>query len=165
MGMINTKVVRRANAVMGYPYGRDFRYDEGTLMPLGMAGFPLAAAVSAGSAAFAATASVGTLRRLLTRMLPKPGEGPSKATRESGYFVIELLGRHPSDPASNLRARIRGDRDPGYGSTSKMLAESAVCLAQDPLDSSGGVLTPASAMGDALLPRLNDNAGVTFELI
>jgi len=165
MGMINTKVVRRSNAVMGYPYGREFRYDEGTIMPFGLAGFPLAAAFSAGSAAFAATASVGALRQLLARMLPKPGEGPSREARETGYYVIELLGRHPSDPALNLRARVRGDRDPGYGSTSKMLAESAVCLAQDTLASPGGVLTPASAMGDALLSRLNDNAGVTVELI
>jgi len=165
MGMINTKVVRRSNAVMGYPYGEEFRYDEGTLIPFGLAGFPIAAAVSAGSAAFTAAASLGTLRRLLARMLPKPGEGPSQAAREAGYFVIELLGRHPSDPSLSLRARIRGDRDPGYGSTAKMLGESAVCLAQDPLESPGGVLTPASAMGGALLPRLNDNAGVTFELI
>jgi short subunit dehydrogenase-like uncharacterized protein len=165
MGMINTKVVRRSNAVMGYPYGEDFRYDEGTLMPFGPAGFPIAAAVSAGSATFTAAASVGTFRRLLTRMLPKPGAGPSRAAQEAGYFVIELLGRHPSDSTLNLRAQIRGDRDPGYGSTSKMLGESAVCLAQDALDSPGGVLTPASAMGSALLARLNDNAGVTFELV
>lgn len=165
MAAINTKVVRRSNALMGYPYGEDFRYDEGTLMPFGMLGFPLAAAMSAGTAAFNAAASVGSLRQLLARVVPKPGEGPSEQARESGYYVIEMLGKHPVDASLNIRARVRGDRDPGYGSTSKMLAESAVCLAQDPLSSPGGVLTPASAMGEALLSRLTENAGVSFEVL
>jgi short subunit dehydrogenase-like uncharacterized protein len=164
MGVINTKVVRRTNALLGYAYGHEFRYDEGTLMPFGAFGFPLAAAMSAGSAAFTAAASVRALRKWLASLLPKPGEGPSAETRASGFYVIELLGRHPTDRQRDLRLRIRGDRDPGYGSTSKMLAESAVCLARDPLATPGGVLTPAAAMGDALLARLTANAGVSFEL-
>jgi len=165
MGVINTKVVRRSNALLGYAYGRDFRYEEGTLIPFGAYGFPLAAAMSAGSAAFTAAASIRTVRRWLAGLLPKPGEGPSAQTRASGFYVIELLGRHPTDRHADLRLRIRGDRDPGYGSTSKMLAESAVCLARDPVNSPGGVLTPAAAMGEALLERLTANAGVSFELI
>ncbi|MEZ5559327.1 MAG: saccharopine dehydrogenase NADP-binding domain-containing protein [Pseudomonadales bacterium] len=165
MATINTKVVRRTNALLGYAFGHEFRYDEGTLTPFGVFGFPLAAAISTGSAAFTAAAGFAPLRRVLARMLPKPGEGPTEATRESGYYVIELLARHPTDPTCNLRAEVRGDRDPGYGSTSKMLAESAVCLAKDPLTSAGGVLTPAVAMGDALLARLNEHAGVTFRLL
>ena len=165
MAVINTKVVRRSNALMGYPYGEDFRYDEGTIMPFGMLGFPLAAAMCAGTSAFNAAASVGSLRQLLARMVPKPGEGPSEQARDSGYYVIEMLGKHPVDASLNIRARVRGDRDPGHGSTSKMLAESAVCLAQDPLSSPGGVLTPVSAMGEALLARLMENAGVSFEVL
>jgi short subunit dehydrogenase-like uncharacterized protein len=101
-------------------------------------------------------------RGLLAKVLPAPGEGPGLDAREKGYFEIEFLGRHPTNSAQNLRLRVRGDRDPGYGSTAKMLAESAVCLALDDLSSSGGVLTPAVAMGDPLLERLQNNAGVTF---
>lgn len=162
MGVINTKVVRRTNALSGYAWGHDFRYEEGTLMPFGPLGFPVAAAASSASAAFAAMASVGGLRRLIAGVLPKPGEGPSERTRETGHYTIELQGRHPATRGHDVRVRIRGDRDPGYGSTSKMLAESAVCLARDPLTSPGGVLTPAFAMGEHLLARLPD-AGVTFE--
>jgi short subunit dehydrogenase-like uncharacterized protein len=165
MGVINTKVVRRSNALLGYAYGREFRYEEGTLMPFGILGFPVAAAASTASAAVMAAASVGGLRRFLGSLLPKPGEGPSEKPRTSGFYVIELLGRHPVDRALDLRVRIRGDRDPGYGSTSKMLAESAVCLARDPLTAAGGVLTPAVAMGDHLLARLSGNAGVSFEVV
>jgi len=165
MGVINTKVVRRTNALLGYAYGHEFRYEEGTVVPFGAFGFPLAAAFSTASAAFTAMASVRGLRRVLAGMLPKPGEGPSEHTRVTGLYVIDLLGRHPTDRALDLRVRVRGDRDPGYGSTSKMLAESAVCLARDPLTSPGGVLTPAAAMGEHLLARLAANAGVSFEVI
>jgi short subunit dehydrogenase-like uncharacterized protein len=165
MATINTKVVRRSNALMGYPYGREFRYDEGMIVPFGPWGFPLAAAISAGSAAFTAVAGFGAARRGLARVLPQPGQGPSPQVREAGYYVIELLGRHPTDRAADVRVRIRGDRDPGYGSTSKMLAEAAACLASDDLDSPGGVLTPATAMGRHLLDRLPIHAGVTFEVL
>jgi short subunit dehydrogenase-like uncharacterized protein len=108
--------------------------------------------------------ALGPVRRALSRHLPQPGEGPSLAKREAGYFEILLRGEHPSDPSKTLHGRIRGDRDPGYGSTAKMLGESAVCLAQDELPAAGGCWTPASAMGDALLARLAKNAGVTFTL-
>ena len=108
--------------------------------------------------------SIGPLRRAVSGRLPQPGEGPSKEQREKGYFDILLRGCHPSDPAKTLRGRIQGDRDPGYGSTSKMLAESAVCLARDGLPVDGGIWTPASAMGEPLLARLAANAGVTFTI-
>jgi short subunit dehydrogenase-like uncharacterized protein len=165
MAAINTRVVRRSNALMGFPYGREFRYDEGMLMPFGTWGFPLATGVSAGTAAVTAVAAIGGLRRSLARLLPQPGQGPSARARESGYYVIDLLARHPFDPSAHVRVRIRGDRDPGYGSTSKMLGEAAVCLAKDELSSPGGVLTPAAAMGGALLARLPVHAGVTFEVL
>jgi short subunit dehydrogenase-like uncharacterized protein len=107
--------------------------------------------------------AIGPIRRFAAGRMPQPGEGPSLEQREAGYFDVALLGHHPSDPSKNIGARIQGDRDPGYGSTSKMLGESAVCLALDELTSGGGCLTPASAMGSALLARL-PGAGVTFEL-
>jgi short subunit dehydrogenase-like uncharacterized protein len=162
MAEINTKVVRRSNALLGCRYGTEFRYDEGMIMPFGQLGFPLAVGLAGGSAAFNGALRTGPLRKWLTSVLPKPGEGPDQAARDEGYFQLQLLGIHPDRASSNLRLRIRGDKDPGYGSTAKMLGESAVCLAQDSLASDGGVLTPAVAMGDALIDRLDARAGVTF---
>ena len=95
--------------------------------------------------------------------MPSPGEGPGPEAREAGFFNLMQVGKLPD--GTMMRTRITGDRDPGYGSTSKMLAESAVCLAKDELPSGGGVLTPATAMGDALLQRLRDNAGLTFDVV
>lgn len=162
MAAINTRVVRRSNALSGYAWGHEFRYDEGMLMPFGWWGFPLAAGMSTGTAVVGAMTSVGALRRGLARWLPQPGQGPSQKTRESGFYRIELLGRGGD---ATLRARVHGDRDPGYGSTSRMLGEAAVCLAKDDLASAGGVLTPSVAMGEALLQRLAVHAGVTFEVV
>lgn len=164
MAQINTRVVRRSNALLRYAYGRDFRYDEGSIMPGGVLGGFAAAGISLSTAAVNTLAGFKASRDLLKSMLPKPGEGPSPEAQRNGYFHIELLARHPSDRSQDLRAHVKGDRDPGYGSTAKMLSECAVCLAQDDLPVGGGFWTPASAMGDALLERLPANAGVTFEL-
>jgi short subunit dehydrogenase-like uncharacterized protein len=164
MGVVDTKVVRRSNALLDYAYGKDFRYDEAMLTGAGPLGFAKAAAASAGMGASLAAMSVGPLRRAISGRLPQPGEGPSREQREKGYFDILLRGEHPSDSTKNLRGRIRGDRDPGYGSTSKMLGESAICLARDSVAVVGGCWTPASAMGDALLKRMAENAGVTFTI-
>lgn len=162
MAAINTKVVRRSNALLDFVYGHDFRYDEGTLIAFGRLGFPIAALAAGGAALFTSATRAKRLRDLLARVLPEPGEGPDRERRNSGHFKIQLLGTHPDDAAKNLRLRIHGDRDPGYGSTAKMLGESAVCLANDPLDDRAGVLTPAVAMGQQLVDRLHENAGVTF---
>lgn len=165
MAAINTKVVRRSNALMDHAYGHDFRYDEGMVAPFGAWGFPVAASISAGSAAVSAAASVGALRRLMAPLLPKPGTGPSEHARRSGYFDIELLGKPRRDAPVAVKVRVKGQGDPGYAATSRMLGEAAVCLARDDLTSHGGVLTPAVAMGEALLARLPLHAGVTFELV
>lgn len=93
-------------------------------------------------------------------MLPKPGEGPSKEKRETGFFNLQFYGT--LENGEIIRGKVTGDRDPGYGSTSKMLAESAICLAKDELPKTAGILTPSIAMGDALLKRLQDNAGLAF---
>ena len=164
MAGINTKVVRRSHALQGYPYGREFRYHEATMMGKGLTGWISAAAMAGGLGGFVLVASLGPTRRLLERyLLPKPGEGPSREQRENGFFDLRQFGKLPDGKV--IRTRITGDRDPGYGSTSKMLAESGVCLATDDPVSAGGVLTPAAAMGDALLERLQDNAGLTFEVL
>ena len=102
------------------------------------------------------------LRHMMQRYVPQPGEGPSKDVRESGYFKIALLGKHPTDADKDVLVYVRGNRDPGYGATARMLAESALCLAKDGLNSPGGVTTPAVSMGDALIERLHERAEVTF---
>ena len=164
MGAINTRVVRRSNALMNYAYGHEFRYDEAVLTGEGPAGFAKAAALAAGTAMVMGALAIAPIRNLVLPLLPKPGEGPSRETQQNGYFEIILLGLNPEDPEGNVRATVKGDRDPGYGSTAKMLAESAVCLAMDELDVGGGFWTPASAMGMPLIERLGSNAGVTFTL-
>lgn len=164
MAAVNTRVVRRSNALMDYRYGHNLRYDEATLMGEGAVGFAKGLAMSLGTIAMTGAVAVRPLRNLLNRFLPQPGEGPNEELRESGFFEIQFFAEGASDKNNQIRATVRGDKDPGYGSTSKMIAESAVCLALDPLTSSGGVLTPASAMGELLIQRLHERAGVTFEL-
>lgn len=164
MAAVNNRVVRRTNAVLNYPYGRDFRYSEATLIGSGPGGWLKSASITAGLGGFMLVASSELGRSFLAkRVLPKPGEGPNKNQREAGFFNLLLFGNLGN--GTQMRARVTGDRDPGYGSTSKMLSESAVCLARDDLPSRGGFWTPASAMGDALQARLVDNAGLTFDLI
>lgn len=163
MAMVNTKVVRRGHALMGYPYGKDFRYSEATLSGAGVPGWFKSAATSFGLGGFMVAASVGPLRNLMQRfVLPEPGEGPNKQQRESGFFNFVVVCK--TRTGEIIKGRITGDRDPGYGSTSKMLSEAAVCLALDEIDVGGGFWTPASAMGDALLDRLVENAGLSFSL-
>ena len=164
MAALNAKVVRRSNALLGYGYGTDFRYDESLLMGPGPLGFAKAVGAAAGTGAGLAAMLLPPVRRLAARWLPAPGAGPTPEQRERGFWDLRLLAVHPDDPAKNLSARLTGDRDPGYGSTSKMLGESAVCLLQDSLSSAGGMLTPAAAMGLPLLARLQKSAGVTAEI-
>ena len=106
--------------------------------------------------------SYDTSRKLLEKFVPSPGEGPDPELQEAGFFNLMQIGTLPDGRL--LRTRITGDQDPGYGSTSKMLSECAVCLARDELESDGGILTPAAAMAAPLLERLRANAGLTFEL-
>lgn len=165
MAAINTRIVRRSAALIEGGYGEGFGYDEGMLLGKGPAGWARAAATGAGMGATMATMSIDPLRRLIAPRLPAPGTGPDKKTREAGYWDLRFFAEHPTDPGKSLRAKVTGQGDPGYGSTSRMLGESAVCLAKDELGVAGGFWTPASAMGDALLERLEANAGVAFEVL
>lgn len=164
MAAVDTRVVRRTNALLGYPYGRDFRYGEATLMGAGPAGLAKAVGLTAALGATMGAMRLAALRRLAARRLPQPGEGPTREQREKGYFDVRLWAAHPTDTGKNLWARVTGDRDPGYGSTAKMLAESALCLAGDDLAAGGGFWTPAAAMGATLVARLQKSAGLTFEI-
>lgn len=163
MASVNTRVVRRSHALLGYPWGTEFRYHEAIRTGRGAGGWFRSAMITVGLASLVGLASFGWSRSLLERfVLPKPGTGPDANARENGFFSLRQIGTLPD--GRHIRSGISGDRDPGYGSTSKMLAESAVCLALDDLDSEGGVLTPAAAMAAPLIARLQANAGLSFEI-
>lgn len=164
MGGINMRVVRRSNALAGFPYGRDFAYRESMLTGRGFSGRLKGGLVNLGLGGLVLGMSFGPTRRFLRRfVLPKPGDGPSPELQKTGFFKLLQIGKLPDGHV--LRSEITGDQDPGYGSTSKMLSEAAVCLARDDLETGGGIWTPAAAMGGALLRRLRENAGLTFELV
>lgn len=167
MAAINTRVVLKANAVSDFAYGKDFRYDEAVMTGRGFSGRMKATMVSLAMGAFALGAALGPTRSLLKKLvLPKPGEGPSAEEREAGFFKIAIDGRNDGGEQS-LRVSVSGDRDPGYGSTSKMLGETAVALARDlPSDAlPGGMWTPSTALGEKLLERLREHAGLKFEVL
>lgn len=149
MAPINTKNVHRSNALLGFPYGKDFLYSEMLVTGPGEAGEKAAKAVAGDTS-------------LMGDDAPKPGEGPSKAERDSGFYDVLFVGE--TADGRKLSAAVTGDKDPGYGSTSKMIAESALCLLRDKTGKKGGVLTPAPAMGAALIARLEKNAGLTFRI-
>jgi short subunit dehydrogenase-like uncharacterized protein len=167
MAQINARVVRRSHALLreeGGGYGHRFRYNEAMSFARGPRGLVAASLVTAGLGGFFAAATFGPTRTVLERMvLPKPGEGPSREAIESGFFEMHVLAK--TESGKRLRGRIAGTRDPGYGETAKMLAESAMCLAKDNarLGPRFGVLTPATAMGMRLVERLRD-AGMTFDV-
>ncbi len=165
MSPMNTKIVRRSNALLGYPYGQDFRYEEAILVGSGPVGWLIAAMGAAAAGGFMLSMALSPTRWLLKRyVFPKPGEGPDRQVREQGFYQLILIGK--LDSGETMRAHISGTGDPGVESTSRILVESALCLAQetDKIKVGGGFWTPASAMAELLLPRLIDHAGLKFEL-
>ena len=161
MAGINTKIVRRSNALSNYSYGKDFKYNEATLTGKGLRG-RINAIFSIIPLAIVGAKPGSLVKKMLDYFLPKPGEGPNKKMREDGFFNLRFY--ISLRDKSKAFAKVTGDMDPGYGSTSKMLAESALCLAFDELPISSGILTPSVAMGDALLKRLQENAGLNFSI-
>jgi short subunit dehydrogenase-like uncharacterized protein len=150
MANINTRNVHRSNLLLGFPYGRDFVYDEMMLTGPGEKGEALARRITAANTADKMGGSGG----------PKPGEGPSKEERENGLYDLLFVALAPD--GRQARASVKGDRDPGYGSTSKMIAECAICLLRDTPDVPAGIWTPGAAMQHKLIKRLVDHAGLTF---
>jgi len=145
MAPINTKNVHRTNALTGHLYGTDFVYDEMMLTGPGDAGQQAAEYV-------AKTPMIGTPDD------PKPGEGPTKEERENGFYDVLFVAEYPDGRTARLS--VKGDKDPGYGSTSKMISETAIGLSE--MDGAGGVTTPGAALGEALVDRLQQHAGLTF---
>jgi short subunit dehydrogenase-like uncharacterized protein len=151
MATINTRNVHRSNMLMKFPYGKDFVYDEMVLTGPGEQGEANAKRLIA--AVNAERMSGGGL---------KPGDGPSKEERENGFYDLLFVGL--ASDGRQIRVAVKGDRDPGYGSTSKMISECAICLLRDAPEVAGGIWTPGAAMGDRLIKRLVDHAGLTFEV-
>jgi short subunit dehydrogenase-like uncharacterized protein len=163
MASINTRVVRRSNALQDWAYGRRFRYREVMGFGDGLSGRAMATGLAGGVGALVGGLSFGPTRAVLDRVLPSPGEGPSEKTQRTGFFRIDVHARTP-DGARHV-CRIAAPGDPGYAATAVMLGQSALCLAQDGerLPDRAGVLTPATAMGDALVERLRA-AGHTYDV-
>jgi short subunit dehydrogenase-like uncharacterized protein len=166
MAAINTRVVQRSNALSKQAYGEDFRYDEAMLTGRGMTGRAAALGVTAGLGGFMVASALSPTRWALERfVLPAPGEGPSAEEQRKGFFDLRFFGT--TDDGRSLRVKVTGDRDPGYGSTAKMIGQAGACLAQDFADTGrkGGFWTPATMFGDKLIARLVAHAGLTFEVV
>lgn len=148
MATINTKNIHRSNFLLDHQYGEDFVYDEMMLTGAGEKGEAMANMVAEDKS--------------MANDPMKPGEGPSKESRETGFYDVLFVGSN--DNGDTLIASVKGDKDPGYGSTCKMISESAVCLLKNLDIAGGGIWTPASAMGTLLIERLTENAGLTFQL-
>ena len=149
MAPINTKNIHRSNALLGHEYGEDFCYDEMMIAGEGEEGKQIADAMTSANP-------------MGGENVPQPGEGPSQESREQGNYDVQFFA---DIDEGCIEARVTGDMDPGYGSTSKMITESALCLIHDCNDLSGGIYTPAPAMGNKLIKRLIEKAGLTFDII
>jgi short subunit dehydrogenase-like uncharacterized protein len=165
MAAINARVVHRSNALSHNSYGAGFLYEEAMVAGKDASGKRAARAISWGMTGAMIGLALPPTRWLLENLvLPKPGEGPSEKQQLEGEYDQVFLGTTPQ--GDKIRCRVTGDRDPGYGSTAKMLAQAAACLAQDlPGSTPGGFWTPATLMGDKLIARLEAHAGLSFELV
>ncbi|MGB0114605.1 MAG: saccharopine dehydrogenase NADP-binding domain-containing protein [Ilumatobacteraceae bacterium] len=162
MAPTNAAVVLRTHALLGQPWGREFTYGETMMTGDGVMGATKAMSIAGGLAAFAGAASLGPTRKLLARLVPGPGEGPDPSKQQAGWFDVRFVGTTAG--GDTTRTKVTGDRDPGYGSTARMLGESAAALV-DADELEGGFWTPASALGDALIERLESSAGVRFDVL
>jgi short subunit dehydrogenase-like uncharacterized protein len=166
MSAINTRIVQRSNALSKLAYGANFRYDEAMLTGRGLKGRLTATAIGSALASFMVGGSIGPVRGALERfVLPGPGEGPTPEQQANGFYDLRFFGK--TDDGRSLRVKVTGDRDPGYGSTAKMLGQAGACLALDidKSDAPGGFWTPATIFGDRLVRRLQAHSGVTFDVI
>ena len=164
MAPINEPVVLRSNALSNYSYGKDFHYNEAILTAPGTGGKIAAVIIDKIMKAFVAATDISLFKPLIMKMMPSPGEGPSPAAQEKGFYDIRFVGR--TNDGQEIRTRVTGDRDPGYGSTAKIIAQSAVCLAKDIKkdEKAGGFWTTATIFDQRLISRLCKNAGMTFDV-
>ena len=146
MATINTKNVHRTNLLLGHPYGKDFKYDEMMLTSAGELGQKAAHAIGA------------MLKNPFGAKPPQPGEGPSPEQREAGFYDVLFIGEYPD--GKSLRYGVKGRYDPGYGSTSRMIAETGIALLECQAD--GGISTPGALLGEVLVDRLVEHAEISF---
>ncbi|ASC73007.1 Putative trans-acting enoyl reductase [Halomicronema hongdechloris C2206] len=166
MAAVNTPIVLRSNALQGYAYGQSFHYDEAILTGSGPFGWLLATSLKVGLDGLALVSTWSPGRWLLEHtVVPAPGQGPSAEAQAQGFYDLRFWGQ--TAQGQTIRVKVAGDRDPGYGSTAKILGQAGICLAQDVPKSTqaGGFWTPASLFGDALIERLINYAGLTFEVL
>ncbi|MFW1838075.1 saccharopine dehydrogenase family protein [Acinetobacter gyllenbergii] len=170
MAAVNERVVHRSNALSGNAYGNNFSYNEAMLTGEGLKGRLKALAVVSGLAAFMLAAVSKPVSQVMERyLLPKPGEGPTPEQQRTGRFDLRFMGK--TDAGQSLKVKVTGDRDPGYGSTGKMLGQAALSLAIDHAKDSekvgrnGGFWTPATMFDDRFIQRLTEHAGLKFEQI
>lgn len=165
MAAINTRIVHRSNLLLNKAYGENFLYDEAVLTGKGIKGTFSSYTYTGAIGGFMLAAAIKPTRWLLKKfVVPKPGEGPSKTAQDHGFYDLRFFGLTEHNEV--VQAKVTGDKDPGYGSTAKMLGEAAICLAKDVAKSKkGGFWTPSTLMGDKLIKRLTQNAGLTFEII
>ncbi len=166
MAAINTRIVLRSNALLNHAYSTHFQYDEGVLTGPGALGWMAAQGLKFGLGSFALATTLPPTRWLLEHtLIPKAGEGPSVSDQEQGFYDLRFWGMTAN--GQTLQVKVTGDRDPGYGSTAKMLGQAGLCLTQDFPQSvkAGGFWTPASMFGEILIERLEQSAGLTFEVL
>ena len=165
MAAINTRIVHRSNALSGKAYGEQFYYQEATLTGDSKAGEKRAKRMATGFKLFNLATAISPIRWLLERfVLAKPGEGPSPEEQLNGEFDLRFRGQTAQGEV--VKVKVTGDRDPGYGSTAKMISQAAMCLAFDiDQQTPGGFWTPATLLGDTLIERLQTHAGLTFEVL
>ena len=161
MAGINTKIVRRSNALLNYKYGNSFLYSEAVLVGNGILG-KIIGYLSLIPILMVIQKKGSVIKKIVDLFVPKAGEGPSKKQRENGFFSLKFFF---GNNRQRYLAKVTGDMDPGYGSTSKMLAECAICLAlDDTLNENYGVITPSVAFEENILERLQNNAGLEFSM-
>lgn len=161
---INTRIVHRSNALLGQPWGQDFLYDEAVMTGEDDKGRSRAKRTARGQSLMMLGFALPPTRWLMSRFLPKPGEGPSPEMQRTGFFDLVFVG-HTAD-GKTIRTTLYGERDPGYGATARMLGQAALCLRDDVSKDEvpGGFWTPASALAESLIPRLEQHAGLKFSL-
>jgi short subunit dehydrogenase-like uncharacterized protein len=147
MAPINSRNIHRSNALQGHRWGTDFHYDEALVVGPGIEGEARARAVAAGN-------PLGADADL------QPGEGPSRAERDAGWYDLLFIGRSPD--GRQIRVAVTGDRDPGYGSTARIIVETALCLRDKGDAVPPGIWTPGAALGLDLVDALQRHAGLTF---
>ncbi|MEO0395618.1 MAG: saccharopine dehydrogenase NADP-binding domain-containing protein [Cyanobacteria bacterium P01_A01_bin.137] len=165
MAAINTRIVLRSNALLEYAYGKQFQYEEAILTGPNATGWLVAQGLNVGLSGMAAAMAFSPTRWLLENtIIPKSGEGPSQTAQEQGFYDLRFWGT--TAKGQTIQVKVTGDRDPGYGSTARILGQAGLCLAADfpPSVKSGGFWTPASMFGEVLIERLEKAAGLTFEI-